>query len=284
LGGGSLLLSTATTSEKITLFNFDHLATRLADIDNISYSTYRLAGVENQLAAIVLTIDYNGLLCPGGFATLVFEPAYNLDQQPVQNNVWQQWNATGSAIWWSTAPINGQCASASATCRKSWDYIVANNPNAIILGGVGINQGTGNPGLTTAVDAFTFDETTYDFDPFATSQNTIVGIGSNQPAATAAVSRKTATTNDILLANHPNPFTSTTRIQYQLSMDSRVSIIVYDATGKELETLVNAHQKAGNYFVNFNASGLGNGVYYYKLIATGKGKTLTQSRSMIIAQ
>ena len=34
----------------------------------------------------------------------------------------------------------------------------------MILGGVGVNQGSGNVGLTSNVDAFTFDETTYDFE------------------------------------------------------------------------------------------------------------------------
>jgi hypothetical protein len=35
----------------------------------------------------------------------------------------------------------------------------------VIVGGVGINQGSGNPNLVTASDAFTFDNTTYDFEP-----------------------------------------------------------------------------------------------------------------------
>lgn len=37
-------------------------------------------------------------------------------------------------------------------------------PDAVVGGGVGINQGSGNPGLVSNVDAFTFDETTYDFE------------------------------------------------------------------------------------------------------------------------
>ncbi len=41
---------------------------------------------------------------------------------------------------------------------------MANNPEATVVGGVGVNQGSGNAGLISAVDAFTFDETTYDFE------------------------------------------------------------------------------------------------------------------------
>ena len=69
-------------------------------------------------------------------------------------------------IWWSTQPINGQCAGATSPCDKTWAEIVANNPDAVILA-VGINQGSGNPNLVTAVDAFTFDNDTYNFESSA---------------------------------------------------------------------------------------------------------------------
>jgi hypothetical protein len=82
----------------------------------------------------------------------------------VVSGTWQDWTADGSGRWWSTQPINGQCAGAIGGCFKTWDEIVANNPDAVITGGVGVNQGSGNPGLVDNADAFTFDETTYDFE------------------------------------------------------------------------------------------------------------------------
>ena len=88
----------------------------------------------------------------------------------VVSGEWQDWIADGTGNWWSTQPINGQCAGATAPCDKTWDEIVANNPDATILA-VGVNQGSGNPGLQTSVDAFTFDETTYDFEPTITPQS-----------------------------------------------------------------------------------------------------------------
>lgn len=162
LGAGSFQTTTATGSEKVFLFNFDHVGKSIAAIDDISYSTYRTAGSLQQVAALNVQIDYNGA-APGGFATLVFEPVYNTAQGPVVSGVWQNWIADGNGIWWSTQPINGQCAGATAACDKTWDEIVANNPAATIIA-VGINQGSGNPGLTTSTDGFTFDETTYDFE------------------------------------------------------------------------------------------------------------------------
>ena len=161
-GVGSLQLTTATGAEKVYLFNYDHVGKPITGIDDIIYHTYRTAGSAQQVAALNVQIDFNGS-APGGFSTLVFEPVYNTTQGAVVSGEWQDWIADGSGIWWSTQPIIGQCAGATAACDQTWDYIVANNPNATILG-VGINQGSGNPGLISNVDAFTFDEVTYDFE------------------------------------------------------------------------------------------------------------------------
>ena len=166
-GDGSLKLSTTTGSEKVFAFNFDHIGKELSSIDAITYSTYRSAGDAQQVAALNLVVDYNGPSIEGGFTTLVFEPVYNTDQGAVVSGEWQDWAANGSGVWWSTRAIDGQCAGATAACDKTWDEIVANNPDATILGGVGVNQGGGNSGLTTAVDAFTFDDVTYDFEAVA---------------------------------------------------------------------------------------------------------------------
>jgi len=163
-GTGSFQTTTATGTEKVFLFNYDHIGTKLTDINEISYSTYRTAGSLQQVTALNIVIDFNGPNVDGGFSTLVFEPVYNTDQGPVVSGVWQDWTATGSGVWWSTRAINNQCAGATASCDKTWAEIVANNPDAVILGGVGINQGGGNAGLIASTDAFTFDETTYDFE------------------------------------------------------------------------------------------------------------------------
>jgi hypothetical protein len=171
VGTGSIQLSTLGPSDKVFLYNYDHVGETIGSIDDISYSTYRTAGSLQQVTALNVQIDKNGVtLQPGDFATLVFEPVYNTNQGPVVSGEWQDWIADGSGIWWSTQPINGQCAGATATCDQTWDYIVANNPTATILG-VGINQGGGNPGLIASTDAFTFDDVTYNFEFAADTDN-----------------------------------------------------------------------------------------------------------------
>lgn len=164
LGTGSLELTTSNGAEKVFAFNYDHVGTELSYVDDISYNTYRSTGSAQQVAALNVVIDFNGPAVAGGFSTLVFEPVYNTDQGAVVSGEWQDWIASGSGVWWSTRPINGQCAGATSICDKTWSEIVANNPDATVMEGVGINQGSGNPGLKTAVDAFTFNNVKYDFE------------------------------------------------------------------------------------------------------------------------
>jgi hypothetical protein len=65
--------------------------------------------------------------------------------------------------------------------------------------------------------------------------------------------------------NYPNPFNPNTTIEYSIPKQSRVTIKVYSLLGKEVASLVNENKPAGNYSVEFNASGLSSGIYFYRL-------------------
>ena len=78
--------------------------------------------------------------------------------------------------------------------------------------------------------------------------------------------------------NYPNPFNPSTSIQYAISSRQFVSLKVYDVLGKEIATLVNEEKPTGNYEVNFNASSLSSGVYFYKLQAG----SFVQTKKMIL--
>jgi hypothetical protein len=67
--------------------------------------------------------------------------------------------------------------------------------------------------------------------------------------------------------NYPNPFNPFTSIQYTLSSKQNVQLIVYNILGKEIAVLVNEVKPAGNYEVNFDASKLSSGVYFYQIQA-----------------
>jgi PKD repeat protein len=68
-----------------------------------------------------------------------------------------------------------------------------------------------------------------------------------------------------LQQNHPNPFNPTTTINYQLAMSSNVNLSIYNTLGQKVATLVNNKQPAGNYSVQWDATGFSSGVYFYKL-------------------
>ena len=82
-----------------------------------------------------------------------------------------------------------------------------------------------------------------------------------------------------LSQNYPNPFNPVTTIKYAIPNvtlsgveESRVILKVYDILGKEIATLVNEEQRAGNYEVEFNIAqdsrpALTSGVYFYRLQA-----------------
>ncbi len=68
-----------------------------------------------------------------------------------------------------------------------------------------------------------------------------------------------------LSQNYPNPFNPSTRIQYQVSSISYVSLVVYDILGNEVATLVNEEKAPGFYEVEFAAANFASGIYIYRL-------------------
>jgi len=67
--------------------------------------------------------------------------------------------------------------------------------------------------------------------------------------------------------NFPNPFNPSTIIKYDIPKESFVTIIVYDALGREVIELVNKQKSAGSYQETFNAAKLASGIYFYRIQA-----------------
>jgi len=90
------------------------------------------------------------------------------------------------------------------------------------------------------------------------------------PDAVAGVSTQiagTVPTEFMLEQNFPNPFNPTTTIQFNIPKQSLVSLKVYDVIGREVSVLAEGVHSTGVYSVQFDASSLSSGVYYYKLTA-----------------
>lgn len=85
--------------------------------------------------------------------------------------------------------------------------------------------------------------------------------------------------------NYPNPFNPSTTIKYTIPNvplsgveGSRVQLKAYDILGKEVATLINNYKEAGNYEVEFDASQLASGVYFYQL----KVGSFSETKKMLL--
>jgi ligand-binding sensor domain-containing protein len=80
--------------------------------------------------------------------------------------------------------------------------------------------------------------------------------------------------------NYPNPFNPSTTIRFGVptAASGRVKLAVYDLLGREVAVLVNGKKEPGVHQVEFDGSGLGSGMYIYKMTSEG----YVQTRKLIV--
>lgn len=82
--------------------------------------------------------------------------------------------------------------------------------------------------------------------------------------------------NFSLKQNYPNPFNPETTIEIDLPYDQYITLRVYDVSGRQVLTLLDGFTQKGTMTINFNASNLASGIYFYKL----KAGNYTESKKM----
>jgi hypothetical protein len=84
----------------------------------------------------------------------------------------------------------------------------------------------------------------------------------------------------ILHQNYPNPFNPLTTIRFDLPMRSEVSLSVYNILGQKVATVIDRPLQAGKHEIEYDASNLASGVYFYRL-KTGES---AQTKKMLLVK
>jgi hypothetical protein len=82
-----------------------------------------------------------------------------------------------------------------------------------------------------------------------------------------------------LYQNYPNPFNPSTTIEFYIPERTNVKLVIYDILGREIETLIDKELEPGKYKINFTATNLPSGVYFYRLQA---GNFIEQKKMILI--
>jgi hypothetical protein len=163
-GVGSLQLNVTAAADHWSVYNYDHIGTKLSDITAIGYSTY----TDNSTTDPVLQIEINPGNATGTdagvtYSTLNFEPY--LQSAGVTPNTWEAWNVLTGTVWGT------HLTGAPNSSPLTWSSFLATYPNATIKGGFGVDVGSGWSAMTGEVDALTIgtgQSTLYDFEPVGT--------------------------------------------------------------------------------------------------------------------
>ncbi|HET7673360.1 MAG TPA: hypothetical protein VFK11_02515 [Candidatus Saccharimonadales bacterium] len=167
---GALQLTTdaSTTAKAQYLHENDTL---LADVNDLSYSTKQnSASFLEGDASYQLLVDLNGS-AEGGFTTFVYEPYQNGVVTP---GIWQSWDVDSGQFWSSRSFTDGGTCNITAGGGGAPFYTLAdlqtNCPDAVAVG-FGVNVGSNNPSYDVEADLVQFNDTIYNFEPFATPRD-----------------------------------------------------------------------------------------------------------------
>jgi len=146
-----------------------------------------------------------------------------------------------------------------------------------------VDPGTGNFSIPVSDKIHNFEIFPINLGPNFSNQPVLAhpgdtGIQVNLTVTSIAEPTSGAPRQFTLEQNYPNPFNPTTGIRYRVSGVSTVELAVYNILGQQVATLVNEVKQPGIYTVQFDASRVPSGVYFYRM----KAGSFTSTRSMIV--
>ena len=91
-----------------------------------------------------------------------------------------------------------------------------------------------------------------------------------------------------ILNIYPNPFNPITNISFELPENGHIDLMIYDITGRQIETLVNGFQLAGYHSINWDASPYLSGVYLVRMEAggpsAGSGTNYVETQKIVMVK
>ena len=228
------------------------------------------------------------------------------------------WRTTDGGLTWSSAAsgaansygvafkdnVNGVVGHSNGSVRVTTDggasWSAVGSPTGSEIRGVSYPTGTSSvwvadlvkPYHSTNDGAAWTSQTTYPFNGFifhisffdtssgwaVTSNGEVLRYSPAVPVGVGAEPWPQLPAQYALLQNFPNPFNPTTRIRYTLPVSGYVTIKVYDLLGRNVATLVDEFQTAGEKFIDLDAGGLSSGVYFYQM----KAGEFTDTEKLVI--
>lgn len=84
--------------------------------------------------------------------------------------------------------------------------------------------------------------------------------------------------------NYPNPSNPRSKIDYEMPVNGKVTIKLYDLLGQEVINIVNSPKEAGYYTAEFDGTNLSSGVYFYRITSEGEGQKFSKTLKMVLVK
>lgn len=195
------------------------------------------------------TVDSNNIPLPvelSGFSCIV-----NRNEASLFWSTASELNNSGFDIERSSAGINGNWEKAG--------YVRGNGTSNSVM-----NYSFQDKGLNSGKYNYRLKQTDFNgnYEYFYLDNEVIIGVPQNFN----------------LKQNYPNPFNPVTKIDFDLPDNGNVSLKIYNTEGKEIKSLINGSLTSGYYSIDFDASSLPSGVYYYRL----ESRSFVSTKKMVL--
>jgi len=168
------------------------------------------------------------------------------------------------STWTQISSLNIQVGISYSSGSSEGMLVGTDSLGVFLFSDEGDSLGSKNEGLTNLnIQTLTLDNNGY---VYAGTENGVWRRPLSE-IVTSVEDEISQPTEFILEQNYPNPFNPSTTIKYSIPEISKVKLTLFNLLGEEVTTLLNEEKVAGNYSIEFNASSLPSGVYFYQLRA-----------------